>query len=368
MKLCRNGQEWAKRQLAQEGSAFAALDNGFLCCADPARRHTVCASLSATDSAACFARWLDRIPLPVTATDHAAGYGHRLSLRQLALSRTQVFADPQRGRECFEAVIRDQLDLGRPDRVHLRFERTVTRATPGRFRTRVVTDGVAPSLHVAYQRCPVKQYVKEGRALRTETPCNDPQDVGVKKGLSTFASLRTVGQRITTRLLPLESVAHDCGLASARLADLTQPSQTPEGQPAPGLKFGDPRVTAVLAAVCLFVLPPEGLTNRRLRPLVADLLAGPDDRDTARQMGYDRRRLARKGFIARVPGKLCSTLTPYGRRCALFLTKVHARILRPGFQALDPQHVSQAPPSLRAALEAVDAATETLVAQAHLAP
>jgi len=40
---------------------------------------------------------------------------------------------------------------------------------------------------------------------------------------------------------------------------------------------------------------------------------------------------------------------------------------RPGFQALDPQHRSQAPPRLRTALAAVDAATGALVAQAKLA-
>jgi hypothetical protein len=177
-----------------------------------------------------------------------------------------------------------------------------------------------------------------------------------------------VGQRINTRLLQLEQVAHDCGLAAARLSDVTQPSQTPGGQAAPGLKFGDPRVLALLQALCLFALTPEGLTNRRLRPLVAQLLAVADGQYTARQMGYDLRRLARKGFVTRVQGKLCYTLTPYGRRCALFLTKVHARVLRPGFQALDPAAVSHAPPPLRAALAAVDAATDALVAQANLAP
>lgn len=368
MKLCLNGHEWAKRQLTQRGIAFEALDNGFLTCADPAARQASCASLSAADIEACLARWLDQVPLPLTAADAAAGFAYRLSILQLELSRTQVFDDPQRGREFFEEVIRDHLDLGRPDRVQVLFERKITRATPGRFCTRVITDGVAPSLHVEYKRCHVKQYFKEGRALRTETTFNDTYDVGVKRGLSNFAYLRTVGQRINTRLLELERVAHDCGLAAAQLADVTQPARTPDGQPAPGLKFGDPRVTALLAALCLFALTPEGLTNHRLRPLVAQLLAGPDDGYTARQMGYDLRRLARKGFIARVTGKLCYTLTPFGRRTALFLTKVHARVLRPGFQALDPHHVSHASPPLRIALTAVDAAIDTLVADAKLVP
>lgn len=367
LKLCLNGHEWAKRQLTQQGIAFEALDNGFLSCADPARLQTICAALRATDIEACFTRWLARVTLPLTVADTAAGFGYRLSIVQLELSRTHVFDDPQRGREFFEEIIREHLDLGRPDRIQLLFERRIHKNTPSRFSTRVVTEGVLPSLHVEYKRCHVKQYFKEGRALRTETTFNDPRDVGVNKGLSNFAYLRTLGQRINTRLLQLEQVAHDCGLAAAQLSDVTQPSHTADGQPAPGLKFGDPRVTALLAALCLFALTPEGVTNRRLRPLVAQLLASPDQVYTARQMGYDLRRLARKGLIARVQGKLSYTVTPYGRRMALFLTKVHARILRPGFQALDPHVVSVAPPPLRAALTAVDAATEALLAQANLA-
>jgi hypothetical protein len=368
MKLCLNGHEWAKRQLTRRGLAFEALDNGFLSCADPAALQALCAGLSAADIAACFARWLDQVPLPLTAADAAAGFGYRLSILQLELSRTQVFDDPQRGREFFEEVIRENVDLGRPDRIQLLFERRVHKNTPSRFSTRVVTEGVTPSLHVEYKRCHVKQYFKEGRALRTETTCNDTRDVGVNKGLPNFAYLRTVGQRINTRLLQLEQVAHDCGLGAARLGDITQPSQTADGQAAPGLKFGDPRVLALLQALCLFALTPEGLTNRRLRPLVAQLLASATSDYTARQMGYDLRRLARKGFIARVPGTLGYTLTPYGRRTALFLTKVHARVLRPGMQAIDPATVSHAPPPLRTALAAVDTAIATLVANANLAP
>jgi hypothetical protein len=367
LKLCLNGHEWAKRQLGKRGLAFEALDNGFLTCEDPAALQAVCAALGAADIETCFGRWLAQVPLPLTAADHAAGFGYRLSLLQMEVSRTQVFDRPLRGREFFEEVIRENLDLGRPDRIQLLFERRVRRDTPSRFCTRVITQGVAPSLHVEYKRCHVKQYLKEGRALRTETTCNDPQDVGVKKGLSNFAFLRTVGQRINGRLLALERTAHDCGLAAARLSDVTQPTLTPHGQRAAGLRFGDPRVVALLQALCLFALTPAGLTNRRLRPLVAHLLAVPDDRYTCRQMSYDLRRLARKGFIARVDGTLCYTLTPYGRRTALFLTKVHARVLRPGFQALDPHHRSHTPPRLRTALAAVDAATEALIAQARLA-
>ena len=68
------------------------------------------------------------------------------------------------GRHFFEAVIRENLDLGRPDRVRLLFPLRITRATPPPafgYRTRVITDGVEPSLHVEYKSSHVKQYFKE---------------------------------------------------------------------------------------------------------------------------------------------------------------------------------------------------------------
>jgi hypothetical protein len=48
-------------------------------------------------------------------------------------------------------VIRENLDLGRPDRVQLVFDRKVIKTTPGQFRTRVIEEGVQPSLHIEYK-------------------------------------------------------------------------------------------------------------------------------------------------------------------------------------------------------------------------
>ena len=83
---------------------------------------------------------------------------------------------PVTGRIFFEEVIRENLDLGRPKQIQLIFDRKVTKATPGPFRTRVITDGVIPSLHVDYKGTRIKQYHKEGRALRTETTINNTRD------------------------------------------------------------------------------------------------------------------------------------------------------------------------------------------------
>jgi hypothetical protein len=90
-------------------------------------------------------------------------------------------------------------------------------------------------------------------------------------------------------------------------------------------------------------------------------------RDT-RQMGYDLRRLARKGLLRRLPHKLCYTLTSFGRRTALFLTKLQARVLRPGLQALDLRADTRTPPPLRTAFASVDTAIDSLIKEANLRP
>jgi hypothetical protein len=174
LKVCLNGHEWVKRQLDQRGIAYEALDNGFLSCADGTALKELCDTLGEQQVAAFLARRLERLPMPLSAEDRKAGYDWKLSIWQMEVSLTQVFARPARGREFFEEVIRDNLDLGRPDRVQLIFEKRIPAAAPGSFRTRVIQQGVSPSLHIEYRSFDLKQYFKEGRALRTEGTFRNP--------------------------------------------------------------------------------------------------------------------------------------------------------------------------------------------------
>ena len=189
-KLCLNGHEYAKRQLAKEGVAFAALDNGVQACADPTRLQAICDDLSAAKIDALLRKWLRLLPHPFTAADRRAGYCYEISILQAEFSLTQVLDQPLHGRLFFEQVIRENLDLGRPDRVQLIFGRKINRSTPGRFRTRILTEGVTPSLYVDYKRARLKQYHKEGRALRTETTINNTYDFRVGRRLANLPQLR----------------------------------------------------------------------------------------------------------------------------------------------------------------------------------
>jgi hypothetical protein len=158
-----NGHEWAKQQARQAGLGFTSLDNGFLACDDPDRLQAICDRLGPADVQHCFDRWQARLPWPLTTADRAAGSQHRLSIWQLEVSRTQVFDQPVQGRRFFEAGIRENLDLGRPDRLSRLFPTRITRRTPPPthgYRTRVITTGIAPSLHIAYKHTDVKQDFK----------------------------------------------------------------------------------------------------------------------------------------------------------------------------------------------------------------
>src|SRR6266516_1882226 len=226
VRVCLNGHEWAKQQARQVGRGFTSLDNGFLACADPARLQRICDRLGPDDVQRFFDRWVHRLPWPLTRADRADGYRHRLTIWQLEVSITHVFDAPLYGRQFFETLIGDNLDLGRPQRINILFPTLLTRRTPvprGGYHTRVITTGVAPSLHITYKHTDIKQYFKEAAALRTETTINDAKDFQPTKALSTLDHLRTIGKQINTRLLDTERLSHACSLKPARFEQLQQP-------------------------------------------------------------------------------------------------------------------------------------------------
>jgi hypothetical protein len=363
VKIWINGHEWAKRQLHRAGIRFVSLDNGFLHVSDAARAQAICDGLSADRIDAFFRRWLARLPHPFTRGDRAAGHRYRLSIWQLEMSRTEVFDRPLAGRQFFEEVIRDNLDLGRPDRVQVIFDRRITRLTPGSFRTRVLTAGVEPTLRIEYKRTTIKQYFKEGRALRTETTINNTRDFGVGKDLHNLEHLRRIGRNANRRLLSLERLSHNCAVTTTTFERVILPGET-DGQRIPGLRFGDPRVMALLSALCLYFHLPTGFSNRTFRHRVGAFLGRDDAGYRRNHMTYDLRRLRLKGLIQRLPGTHRYVVTPAGRRIALFFTKSYARVIRRGMTRLD---VAAPADPLADAWNRFDRQIDDLIADARLA-
>ena len=369
-KLCINGNECAKRQAAKAGIGFEALDNGFATVDDVAGLQAICDSLGPAQIDALLRKWLRILPTPFTDEDEAAGYRYELSILQAEFSLTQMLDAPVSGRIFFEQVIRDNLDIGRPDHVALIFDRRILngrkRKTPGRFRTRVITDGVIPSLHADYKNTKIKQYHKQGRALRTETTINNPHDFGVTKRLTSLPDLRQLGFTANRRLLSVQTISHDPIRGAKAFTDLTTPVLTDSATRIAGLRFGDDRVHALLRALLVHRLLPHGFTNRELRTLTAPLLGKRFEDITAGQMTYDLRRLRAHGLIERIPRSRRYHVTDTGLQHALLFTHAHDHLLRTGL-ALTSDPSPPRKTKLHNAARAYQAAFDELTQQARLA-
>jgi hypothetical protein len=328
MKICLNGHEWLKCQLTQRGIAYEPLDNGIRSSDAAARVQRIADTLDAAKIDAVVRKWLRRLPHPFPPAHRAAGYRYQLSILQAEFALTQVLDRPRTGRHLFEEVMRENLDLGRPDHMQLIFNRRVTRQTPGPFRTRILTDGVVPSLHVDYKKSRVKQYHKEGQALRTETTINDTYDFEIGRALHNLPALREIGFAANRRLLRVEYLSHDCLIGDDHLDALTQPIVV-DTQRAAALRLGDRRVLALMQTLCLFALRPTGFRHRDVRTHIAQFLGRDPDQYAAGHMTYDLRRLRLHGLIERVPHSHRYRLTERGARMAVLYVRVYARGFRP---------------------------------------
>ena len=362
IKVWVNGHEWAKHQATQAGLGFTELSNGFASCEDPERLQQICDRLLPGTITVFFQRWLSRLPLPLDTTDRDAGYWWDLSMAQVEVSRTVVFTQPRHARGFFEALVTDNLDLGRPDTLEILFDRQVRggqRGTPGEFKTKLVTRGTQVTVNAFYKHSRLKQYLKDGRALRIETVINAPNDLGCQRRLHNLDELQAKARAINARLLQAERVGQGCHLANPVFERIAHPTVTTEGRRATALRFGDSRVQALAGALCVTLCAVAGITNRSLRALMTGLLGTTYGMT---QASYDLARLRHNGLITRRPHSNTYDLTPEGLRFAVFYTKVHDRVLAPLFTADQPQ----APPELRGALHTLDQHIDQRLAHARV--
>jgi hypothetical protein len=365
-KIWVNGHEWAKRQAARAGISFTELSNGFASCDDPGALQEICDRLQPGTIEVFAQRWLARLPLPFGPADQRAGYWWEISMRQVEVSRTLVFDAPRRARSFFEALIADNLDIGRPANVEIIFGRRIRRDTPGVFRTAIDRPAVGPDtggvvLNLFYKHSRIKQYLKDGRAMRIETVVNAPRDLGCNARLPNLEALQSKARAANHRILEAERAGQGTVLASPAFERIAHPSVDADGRRTPALRFGDPRVQALAGALCHTLLAAAGITNKSLRALMTGLLHAPY---TPGQMTYDLRRLRLAGLIRRIDHTNRYVLTPDGIKVAVFYTKLHNRLLRPLLAADQPQ----APPELRAALRAIDQQIGIYIAHARLSP
>src|SRR2546430_10954804 len=319
-KIWVNGHEWAKRQALRAGIGFTELANGFASCEDPAALQAICDRLQPGTIEVFAQRWLHRIPMPFDSRDRDAGYWWECSMRQVEGSRPVVFDAPHRARCFFAALIADNLDLGRPENVEIVFGRRVRCDTPGTFRTAIDRPVIDPDdkgvvVNVFYKHSRVKQYLKEGRAMRIETVVNCPRDLACNARLPNLDELQGKARAINRRILEAERAGQATVLASPAFERIAHPSVDADRRRTPALRFGDPRVTALAGALAATLTAATGITNKSLRALITGLLHASY---TPGQMTYDLRRLRLTGLIHRIEHTNRYVLTPDGIKFAVF--------------------------------------------------
>jgi hypothetical protein len=229
---------------------------GFRSCQDAPALQKTCERLGPAAVQSFFARWWRRLPSPFTEADRDAGYGYQMAFRQFEVSDTCVFDRPQAGRTWFESVIRDHLDVGRPDQIALIFHRRVNCRTPGSFRTRVVTPGRRPHFVLLLQVFTDQAIFlkRDGPALRTEKViCNTGDfDIARRVCAQNWYALRAVGESANRSLCDADAADAQPAPDVATFCQVTRPSTTEDGLYAAGLRFGEQRVMAILAALVGF--------------------------------------------------------------------------------------------------------------------
>ena len=213
-----------------------------------------------------------------------------------------------------------------------------------------------PSLHVDYKKARIKQYHKEGQALRTETTINDTRDFAIGRRIENLDELRKVGFAANRRLLDVQRIGQDCFIGEAAFQDMQRPVIIGD-QRAAALRFADPRVQALLHVLLLFLLVQGTFTHKDMREHLAPLLGQKPGQRSPGQITYDLRRLRLHGLIERIPETRRYLITAKGLRTAIFYTRLYSRSLRTGLATILPAAgMPQSPmaKSIRAAETAVN--------------
>jgi len=143
-------------------------------------------------------------------------------------------------------------------------------------------------------------------------------------------------------MLEVERLSQDCAVGEEAWVKWNRPVEV-NGQRAAALRITDLRVLALGHLLVWFRLLPCGFANRDLREPLAVLTGQPPNHITQGRMTYDLRRLRLHGMIERIPKSHRYRVTDFGFRAALFFTRTHARLYRPGFAEVLPK-LPNAPP------------------------
>jgi hypothetical protein len=364
VRIRLNGHEWLACQLREEGITVRQCANAFRTCADPARLQELSDGFSAADIEACGHRWLaQRVPFFSDRERRHQGFGYRLFVSQVEYCTDLIFHRRAALDRLHERLLDLNRSIGHPDKIALIFGRRITRHTDAGLKTQTLDHDLGQAvIRREYKSSSIKQYARDDLVLRTETTSYHTPDLGVNKGAEHLPELRQTMATANDRYLDVQQDVLERFVDRGRLERLRQPTVSPSGRRAPGLKLDDPRLLAVLQALtCFALLAGRGrFRTTDLHEIAAKALGKTTESYTPGQLRYDLAKLRGKGLVERVAGTQSYSLPAEGYRIAVLCLKLFHRIYAP-LTAGIPEPVpwdDRVPPPRRALLDRLYAAVD----------
>lgn len=333
-----NGHHWLACQLRQEAIPFQTHDNLFSACARPERLQELSDTFAASAVVHTVETWLARLLPLFSEAERQQGYRHQLYMAQMEYCHNLIFKKRVLVDRLFERLMDANRWLGHPDKLAVIFGRSRYRPDTRTGQTLLkVTQTHLPVLSCSYKQTLVKQYAKDGAALRTESSTFQLKDLALRKNINNLAQVRSVLDHANQRFLSVQQDVLASYLDRGQLQQLRQPSVSPTGRRVPGLHIDDPRLMAVLQAILHFAyLVGKGVF--RTNDLLSDVQRALDNPQyTLGQLRYDLSKLRGKNLVSRLAGTQGYQVTSQGYRIGIFYLKLYHKIYAPLTSALcDP--------------------------------
>jgi len=333
-----NGHNWLKCQLHKEDIAFQTRDNLFVECARPERLQELSDAFAPAHIVQTVDTWLSRLLPFFSDAERQQGYRHQLYMAQMEYCHNLIFTKRAALDRLFDRLMDANRSLGRPDKLAIIFGRARFRPDTRTGETVLKTTKTGlPVLTSGYKQTLIKQYVKDGVGLRTESASYQLKDLSIPKNINNLPKLREAMDCANERYLSVQQDILASYVDRGQLEQLRQPSISPTGRRVPGLHIDDPRLMAVLQAMlCFAYLVGKGVF--RTKDLLADVqraLGNPQY--SLAQLRYDLSKLRGKGFVIRLVRTQCYQVSSEGYRIGIFHLKLYQQMYAPLTSAIcDP--------------------------------
>jgi hypothetical protein len=308
--VCFNGHHFVAQQLRKRRINFQMRDNLFVAVDDRAAFQRACAALTPQVIEAFCNRWVYQCMPIFSAKARRCGFAYQWYLDQVERCHNLVFASSDRLNSLFGRLLERGRDIGQPHVISRLFQRRVqARRTGGRIYRTEQEDYCLKAWH---KRSYIKQYNKQGAALRTETCSNDAHEFGTNKALANLPYLLRCMDHCNQRLLRWQNTIDETTVGSNFVEKLGQPTVQPSGQRVAGIALHSIRLTMVLAAILQFAHVLHGFRNREVRSYLQRRFGLSPDEYSAAQLRYDLLKLRAKGLVTKLKGKTAYVLTPKG--------------------------------------------------------